>query len=408
MPNYVYRAINQSGANVSGAIRADSVANAESMLSAQGYIPSKVVEESANAAAGWLQSLETKLTPVKPEELILFTKQFRTMLAAGISMLRLLEVLGNQTHNTKLKNAIASIAVDTSEGSTLYDAFRKHRDIFPSLYCSMIRAGEISGTLSEVLDRLVYIVEHEHKIKSDIKSALQYPMFVLITLGIAFVVLLTMIVPKFATIFTRAGLDLPLPTLISIGLYHFLRSYWYIAAGGAVGGIVAIRYYYKKTEMGKYLCDRVILHIPVLGPLFVKAMMSRFASVFSILQSSGIPVLSSLEILSGTIGNQAITRELNRVRQRVEEGSGISSPLKSVKYFTPMVVDMIAIGEESGQLEEMLRQISIHYDEEVEYAVKRLSDAIGPFLIVGLAVVVGFFALSIFLPMWDLTKLARH
>lgn len=407
MPNYVYKAINQSGVNISGAIKADSVEKAENMLSAQGYIPSKIVEEEAASLIGWWKNIEAKLTPVKPEELVLFTKQFRTMLVAGLSMLKLLEVLENQTQNKKLKNTIASIALDIREGSSLYDAFKKHPGIFSFLYCSMISAGESSGTLPEVLERLVYILEHEHKVKSDIKSALQYPIIVLVALGIAFFVLLTLIVPKFATIFSRAGLDLPLPTILSISLYNFLSHYWYLVIGGAVTGIIALRYYYKKTEMGKYQCDRFILSIPVLGPLFVKAVMSRFASVFSILQSSGIPVLNSLEILSGTIGNQAITRQLNRVRQRVEEGSGIFSPLKSAKYFTPMVVDMIAIGEESGQLEEMLRQISIHYDDEVEYAVKRLSATIGPFLIVGLAFVVGFFALSIFLPMWDLTRVVR-
>jgi len=408
MPNYVYKAINQSGANVSGAIKADSIGMAESMLSAQGYIPSKVVEETATLPAVWWKNLETKLTPVKPEELILFTKQFRTMLIAGLPILKLLEVLENQTQNKKLKNVIVSVAIDIREGSILYDAFKKHPGVFSPLYCNMISAGEGSGTLPAVLERLVYILEHEHKIKSDIKAALQYPIIVMAALGIAFFVLLTFIVPKFAAIFSRAGLDLPLPTRLSILLSHFLSHYWYLVIGVAVIGIFGLRYYYKNTEMGKYLWDRFILGIPVFGPLFVKAMMARFASVFSILQSSGIPVLNSLEILSGTIGNQAITRQFNRIRNRVEEGSGISSPMRSAKYFTPMVVDMIAIGEESGQLEEMLRQISIHYDDEVEYAVKRLSAALGPILILGLAVIVGFFALSIFLPMWDLTKVGRR
>ncbi len=407
MPDYTYKAINPGGSNITGKIKADSVEMAESMLSAQGYIPSGIKEEGAGFLAGWLQRIDTKLTPVKPEELILFTKQFRTMIAAGVPMLQLLGVLENQTENKKLRDAIASLSLDIREGSTLYDAFIKHPYIFPPLYCNMVKAGEHSGTLSGVLVRLVYILEHEHKIKSDVKAAMQYPVIVLVALMGAFVVLLTFVIPKFAGIFERAGIELPLPTRVSIYLYQFIDNYWLLIVPCIIIGVFAARYYYKKTEQGKYLWDMSVLNIPIVGPLFLKSMMSRFSSVFSILQSSGVSILESLEILSGTIGNQAITREFNRVRNQVEEGQGISGPLRSAKYFTPMVVDMIAIGEESGDLESMLREISTHYDDEVEYAVKRLSAAIGPILIVGLAVVVGFFALSIFLPMWDLTQVVR-
>ncbi len=163
---------------------------------------------------------------------------------------------------------------------------------------------------------------------------------------------------------------------------------------------------YFKTSQGKFVRDSLLLEVPLIGPLFQKAALSRFASIFAILQTSGVPVMQSLTILSETIGNAAISRAFEHVRERIEEGAGISAPLKTSKYFTPMVIDMIAIGEESGNLDEMLREITRHYDDEVEYAVKGLSDAIGPILIVGLAAVVGFFALAIFMPMWDLTQLA--
>lgn len=406
MPDYAYKAINQSGEDVSGVVKADSVEMAGSMLSAQGYIPVKVVEEGAISTAGWWKRIETKLGTVRAEELILFTKQFRTMLIAGMPILKLLEILENQTENRKLKNVILSIALDIREGLSLYDAFSKRQGIFSPLYCSMIMAGENSGTLPEVLGRLVYILEHEHKVKSDIKAAMQYPLIVLAALGVAFFVLLTFVIPKFVGIFSRADIELPLPTAICILTYNFLSHYWGLIICGVVIIITALMLY-KKTEDGKHLFDKLILETPVVGAIIVKSVMSRFASVFSILQSSGVPVLSSLGILSGTIGNQAIVRQFNRVRNGVKEGQGISGPLKSAKYFTPMVVDMIAIGEESGSLEEMLREISVHYDDEVEYAIRGLSAMIGPILIVAIAVVVGFFALSIFLPMWDLTKVAR-
>jgi len=269
----------------------------------------------------------------------------------------------------------------------------------------MIKAGEVSGNLPGILDRLIYIIDHEAKVKSDIKSALRYPMVVLIVLAVAFVILLTFVVPQFAYIFSKAGLDLPLPTKIAMLLSNFIKNYWFIYIPIVVIILFGL-YSYFKTENGRFLRDTFLLGLPIVGPLLQKAALSRFASIFAILQTSGVPVMQSLNILSATIGNAAISRDFDYVRDRIEEGAGISVPLKSARYFTPMVVDMIAIGEESGNIDEMLREITKHYDDEVEYAVKGLSDAIGPILIIGLAVVVGFFALAIFMPMWDLTKMA--
>jgi type IV pilus assembly protein PilC len=167
-----------------------------------------------------------------------------------------------------------------------------------------------------------------------------------------------------------------------------------------------LRYYFK-TENGNYVKATFLLKVPLFGPLFIKAAMSRFAAIFAILQASGVPVMDAMNILSGTIGNAAISRQFEKVRELLKEGQGISAPLRATKYFTPMTIDMVAVGEESGNIDDMLREVTLHYDDEVSYAVKRLSDAIGPILMVGLAAVVGFFALAIFLPMWDLTKMAK-
>jgi type IV pilus assembly protein PilC len=270
----------------------------------------------------------------------------------------------------------------------------------------MIRAGEISGSVPSVLERLSYIIEHEAKVKSDIKSALRYPQIVVIALGIAFVILLTFVVPTFVDLFKTAGLELPLPTKVAMLLYAFMKNYWYLIIAAIVFIIFCLSAYFK-TDNGKLARDAFLLKIPILGPLFQKAAMSRFASIFAILQTSGVPVMQSLAILSETIGNAAISKAFEHVRERIEEGQGISRPLKSAKFFTPMVIDMIAIGEESGNIDEMLREITKHYDNEVEFAIKKLSDAIGPILIVGLAAVVGFFALAIFMPIFDLTKMAK-
>ncbi|MBN2283455.1 MAG: type II secretion system F family protein [Deltaproteobacteria bacterium] len=405
MPDYSYKAINQNGDSVSGVITAENVDMATTILSNQGYIPSKIAERSAVALLQF-EKLKAMITPVTPEDLIIFTKQFRTMLVAGIQIVQILEILERQTQNPKLKEALKGIGIDIKGGESIAGAFEKYEHIFSSLYISMLTAGEASGTLPDVLKRLTYILEHEHKVKSDIKSALQYPKLVVIALGGAFFILLTFVIPKFESIFRGAGIALPLPTRICIAMNLFLKEYWYLLLAAIILSIAAYRLYVK-TSNGRYVVDTLKLKVPIIGPLFIKAAMSRFASIFSILQASGVKILSSLQILSGTIGNQAIAFEFDRIKELVEEGRGISGPLKSAKYFPPMVIDMIAVGEETGQLDEMLNDVSNHYDDEVEYAVKRLSDNIGPILIVALAAVVGFFALAIFLPMWDLTKLVR-
>lgn len=408
MANYSYQAINESGTNVKGLIEAESVEMAESLLLSKGYIPSAVAAVSGAATGGsFLAKLKESLSKVKIGDLILFTKQFRSMMSAGVPILRLLQVLENQTENKVLKVAVGSIGQDIRSGATLYEAMKKHPALFSPLYLSMINAGEISGTVPDILGRLIDIIEHESKIKSDIKSALQYPFLVLIALVIAFFVLLTFVIPKFASIFTKTGMTLPWPTKIAMLMYQALADYWYILIVVAVGLILGLRAYFK-TAKGRYALDAFLLKTPLFGPLFQKAAMSRFASIFAILQASGVPVMQSMEVLSGTIGNTAISHEFDRVRDKISEGQGISGPLGSAKYFTPMVVDMVAIGEESGNIEEMLRQIAIHYDDEVGYAVKRLSDNVGPILIVGLAAVVGFFALAIYMPMWDMTKMVKH
>ncbi len=403
---YSYQAMTDVGTIVNGTIEAESVDAANMMLSAKGYIPSKVVPVKKGEHGGGVSGFKNMLTTVKPQELILFTKQFRTMFKAGVSIMEIFKTMEAQTENPKLKQTVAAIGEDVRHGATLAKGFSKHPAIFSSLYCNMIQAGEASGALAEVLDRLIYLLDHENKVRNDIKSALQYPIIVLVALGIAFFVLLTVVIPKFVAIFKTAGIDLPVPTLICMHLYDFLASYWYLCLGGTLGTIFGLRYYFK-TDMGRFLRDRVFLRVPVLGPVFSKAAMSRFASIFAILQASGVSVLDSLDILSLTIGNAAISREFDRLKELLKEGRGISGPLSQARHFPPMVINMVAIGEESGNLEEMLQEVANHYDDEVGYAVSQMATNLGPILMVGLAGVVGFFALAIFLPMWDLTQMVK-
>ncbi len=406
MTQYSYKAFDASGKTISGEVEANSKEEVADILSERDYIPTEITKGKAASKGFDLEKIQVGLTRVGAPDLILFTKQFRTMLVAGVPILSLLQTMQQQTSNLRLKSVIAAIADDIHQGSTLHGSFKKHPTVFSPLYCSMLEAGESSGALPDVLQRVSYIIEHEYKIKTEVRSALLYPVIVFAFLGIAFFVLLTFVIPKFVKIFLKAGLDLPLPTKICMVLYQLLASYWHVLLGSIVLLIVFLTLYFK-TEQGKYVRDAFLLRIPIFGELFIKSVMSRFASIFAILQSSGVGVLESMVILQNIVGNAAISKEFARIKEKLESGRGIAGPLSSAKYFTPMVVNMVAIGEESGNLDLMLTEVSAHYDYEVEHTTKNLSSMLGPFLVVCLAAMVGFFAFAIFLPMWDLTKMVK-
>jgi len=406
VPYFKYTAMTSTGAGTKGVIEAINEEAAQDQLAARGLIPTGVAETNApdgGTSGGFLADLSNRMQTVKPQDLILFTKQLKTMLNAGIPVLQSLDVLRDQTENSKLKNAIVSIAADIKSGATLSRAFAKHKNIFSDLYCNMIRAGELSGTLTDVLERLIYIVDHEFKVKKDIKSALTYPIVVVVALVVAFFVLIFFVLPQFVALFTKANIELPLPTRMCLGLYTVLTHYWYLALG-FIGAVVFSLSAFFRTEAGKIARDGFLLRLPILGPVFKKAAMARFASIFAILQASGITVLEAMDILGGTIGNAYIARDFQNLRVLLEQGRGLSGPLRSTKSFTPMMVSMVSIGEETGNMEEMLKEAARHYDYEVEYAVSKMSELLGPVLVAGLTGVVGFFALAIFLPLVELMQ----
>lgn len=407
MPSFSYQVLNESGRTLTGSMEAETEEQARQKLLAMGYIPISLTAGSRPSGfSSWWEETEIKLTSVPMKDLILFTKQFRTMIDAGLSILELLRILEEQSENKKLKRICGQMSVDIKQGKTLFEAFSSHPKVFSNLYCNMVKAGEEAGSLPEVLHRLIYLIEHEYKVKSDIRSAMQYPITVVVFLGIAFYVLLTFVIPKFVDTFKKANIELPMPTVIAINLYEFFANYGYYLLAGILGGLYLFHRFLKTTK-GRLWWDRLWLRIPVFGPLFTKAAMARFAAIFAILQSSGLSVLSILDILGGTIGNSAIAVEFARIKEQLKEGRGLAPPFRQARHFTPMVINMVAVGEETGNLDEMLQAVANHYDDEVTYAVASLSAAINPILIVGLAGVVGFFALAIYMPMWDLTKMVK-
>ncbi|MGE4291151.1 MAG: type II secretion system F family protein [Desulfovibrio sp.] len=407
MPVYTYKAMTNEGSKKSGTIEAETLELAYEKVLNQGFLPTSVKEggKIKTRTASDTGGLTMLLTKVKAQDVILFTKQLRTMLNAGIPVLQSMHTLLSQIENPKLKAAVEEIATDLTNGLSMYRSFGKQKHIFSALYCNMLRAGEISGTLIQVLDRLIYIIEHENKVRKDIQSALTYPIIVVVALVVAFVVLVTFVLPNFIQLFEAQKVELPWPTKVCMGLNAFIVGYWPLLLVGVVGGGIGI-WYWSKTDRGRLFFDTLLLGLPILGPVFVKAAMSRFGSIFAILQSSGITVLESVDIISGTIGNAAVSKQFEGVRELLEQGRGLAYPLKKAKYFTPMLVTMVAIGEESGQLEEMLKEVAQHYDYEVEYSVSKMSELLGPVLVACLACVVGFFALAVMLPMLDLMSSA--
>lgn len=407
MTTFRYKAIDERGRMTGGIIDANSQDQANEQLSARGLSPLDMQEEvTARRASRW-DVLSRRMNTVHPEELILFTKQMSTMLKAGIPVLRVMEILESQSENPRLKSICRGIGADIRAGSNLSRALRKHPDVFPGLYASMVLAGETSGSLPQILQRLIYIISHEYKVKSDVRSVLQYPVIVLVSLVAAFVFLIMFVIPKFTVIYRRVDIELPLPTRICILLSNMFNHHWpWLLAGLVVIALAVV--IGLRTKAGRYGWDRAKLHIPLVGPLLLKAALSRFASIFSILQASGVGILDSIKILAGTIGNTAIGRELEGLQERLEQGHGVARPMMAARYFTPMLVNMVAVGEEAGNLDDMLREVSVHYDAEVEYATRRLTTSMGPILIVALSALVGFFALAVYLPMWDLAKLATR
>ena len=407
MSTYRYEAVNDGGKTVAGLIEAESMDHANDLLGARGLSPLSMRDETAAARSPLWDKIALLLNTVHPEELILYTKQLSTMLKAGIPILRVVDILENQSDNLRLKDISRQIGLDIRSGTTLSRSLRRHPDVFSELYCSMVQAGEASGALPQILQRLIYIITHEYQVKTEIRSVLQYPLIVLVSLITAFVGLITFVIPQFAKVYAKVKVELPFPTRVCLVLSKLFNEQWPVLLLVLLAGALAV-FLILRTAWGRYAWDCLKLHVPLIGPLLLKSALSRFASIFSILQASGVGILDALKILSGTIGNAAISRELEGVQVHLEQGHGVARPLMAAKYFTPMLINMVAVGEEAGNLDEMLREVSLHYDSEVEYATRRLTTAMGPVLIVAMAFLVGFFALAVYMPMWDLAKLATR
>ena len=340
---------------------------------------------------------------VKIKELAVFTRQFATMINAGLPLVQCLDILSQQAVNANFKSVITNVMNEVESGSTLAEALRKHPKVFDKLFTNMVQAGEAGGVLDDILLRLAAYIEKAEALRRKVKSAMTYPVVVACVAIGATVFMLLFIIPTFAKIFTEFGGELPLPTKIVMGLSAFLRGAWYILVGVAIAMIFLYRRYVA-TENGRRTVDRTMLRIPVFGDVLRKGAIARFTRTLGTLISSGVPILDGLEITAQTAGNKIIEEAIMATRGSIREGETIAGPLRQSKVFPPMVVQMIGIGEETGALDEMLNKIAAFYDDEVNTAVDTMTSVIEPIMIVVMGVMVGGMVVAMYMPMFKLVS----
>ncbi len=341
---------------------------------------------------------------VKDKDIVVFTRQFATMIDAGLPLVQCLEILAIQTENKSLAKVIGEVRIDVESGSTYADALKKHPHVFSDLYTNMVAAGEAGGVLDTVLNRLAMYIEKTMKLKQKVKSAMIYPSTIVAVAILVITVLMVWVIPIFAKMFTDFGGTLPLPTQMVIGASNLMRNNILLMVIGIGAFIFLLRWYYK-TESGRRIIDALILRFPVFGILIRKVAVARFTRTLGTLISSGVPILDGLLIVSKTAGNKVVEQALVNTRQSISEGKTIAEPLEKSRVFPPMVVQMIAVGETTGALDAMLSKIADFYDDEVDNAVAGLTSMLEPMLMVFLGVVIGFVVIAMYLPIFKMAAL---
>lgn len=338
---------------------------------------------------------------IKMRDIVIFTRQFSTMINAGLPLVQALTILSEQTESKPLAEVTRRVVFDVESGHTVADALSKHPKAFTNLYVNMVAAGEAGGILDTILLRLAGFLEKNDKLVRKVKGAMIYPSMIFGVAFLAIIVLLIVVIPVFQTMFASVGVPLPLATRVVIALSVALKSYWWALLGGGIGIFVVGRRYYA-TPTGKYNIDRIMLHIPILGDVLRKSSVSRFTRTLGTLISSGVSILDGLEITAKTAGNRVVQNAILESRASIAGGETIAGPLRKSGVFPPMVISMIAVGEQTGGLDEMLSKIADFYDDEVDAAVGNLLAMLEPIMIVFLGVVVGGMIVAMYLPIFDI------
>ncbi|MBI2994816.1 MAG: type II secretion system F family protein [Gammaproteobacteria bacterium] len=406
MPQFSYKGRNTRGDLIAGVLESPSIDAVASQLLNSNITPIDITEKAAGE--GGLEELWGKLKARRPglTDLILFSRQMYSLMRAGVPINRAMRGIIESTRNRILESAFREIQTDLESGRDLSTALARHPSIFAPLYISMVRVGENTGRLDESFLRISQYLELEKDTRERIKSALRYPAMVLVTMAIAMTIINIVVIPAFAKIFERAHVALPLPTRILLGVSGFFVSYWPLMLVVLAGTAVAA-YVYVGTDPGRYRWGKVKLRLPLVGDIIKRATLGRFARAFAMSLSSGVPLVQALTVVARAVDNDFVGEHILNMRNGIERGESLTRTAAASNMFTPLVLQMLAVGEETGQVDEMMNEVAGFYEREVDYDVKNLSATIEPVMIVLLGGLVLILALGVFLPMWDLATLKR-
>jgi type IV pilus assembly protein PilC len=401
MPDtYAYKVRDRGGNLISGTLVADSEGLVLQRLREQGLTPLEVGKQGRSL------NLELTKKKVKLKELSVFSRQFATMVNSGLPILRALSILADQTSNPELAKTLAACRVDIEQGSSLSAAMQKHPKVFNDLFVSMVKSGETGGQLDNVLLRLADMIENEVKLRGKIKSAMTYPIAVVALVSLIMAAMLLFVVPQFKSIYGQLGGTLPLPTRLLLTMSDIFKKFWFIVIAALFIGRFFFRRW-KATPVGRESVDAFKLRVPIFGSLFQKTALARFAGTLSMLLRSGVPILQALDIVSDTVNNKVIAKAVDDVQGSVREGESMAKPLSKHKVFPPMVVQMLAVGEETGQVDVMLEKVATFYNQEVEASVDSLTSLIEPLLIAIVGGAVGAAVIALYMPMFNIIKLIK-
>lgn len=399
MPVFKYVGRNSKGSIKKGTIDTVSRSQAIQELRNKGISPREIKEVEATI---FNRDISLGSRRIKNEDFVIYCRQFATLIRAGVSLLHSTNILAQQTESKPLQKALVQVEGEIKEGQSFSNAVEEHEDIFPSLFINMIRAGEVTGNLDETLDRLASYYEKQNTLRKKIQSTMAYPIILLIVVAIVVVFLLLTIVPQFVSMFEDLETELPLITQIVVAMSNFIQYSWWLGALILVGSGIAFRFFYKNNKRFHYGVHLAIFKMPIFGKLLQKAAIARMTRTLSSLFASSVPILQALTIVERVVGNPIIGKVLLASRDSLEEGRPLSEPISNSWVFPPLVSQMIAIGEQSGQLDFMLGKVADFYEEDVDRTVDTLKSLIEPIMIVILAGVVGFIVVAIMIPMFSI------
>lgn len=395
MAVFVWEGRLANGSIRKGEIEAENKAAAGMILKRQKILPTKIKSKPKQITI-FQQKIKTK-------DIVIFTRQFSTMINAGLPLVQCLDILSSQQPNPTFKKVLAQIKQDVEGGSTFADALARHPKVFDNLYVNLVAAGELGGVLDTVLNRLAVYMEKNEALKNKVKSAMTYPIIVLCVAFGVVAVLMIFVIPTFQDLFNQFGSALPGPTQLVVDMSNFFRTSWYVMVAVIIAIIVGFKYA-RKHEKGRYYIDSMALKLPIFGPLIRKVAVAKFTRTLGTMISSGVPIMDGLEITSKTAGNVIVENAIRAVRTSISEGKSMSEPLEETGIFPGMVVQMIAVGEATGAMDQMLSKIADFYDEEVDTAVAALTSALEPMLMVFLGGIIGFVVVAMYLPIFRMAS----